>query len=132
MIPCPWKIKPGENWFLFSWSVALLRLETIHGMTVFYFPIVDDCRYSFGISEMKVILETIYFIPIIFTDKVYMDLKGQLSWSSCQGSGVNEPESLRMQVRSLALISGLRIWHCHEVWCRLQTWLGSGISVAVV
>ena len=27
-----------------------------------------------------------------------------------------------MQVRSLALLSGLRIWCCCELWCRLQTW----------
>ena len=25
---------------------------------------------------------------------------------------------MRMQVRSLALLSGLRIWRCHELWCR--------------
>ena len=36
------------------------------------------------------------------------------------------------QVQSLALLSGLRIRYCHELWCRLQTWLGSGIAVAVV
>ena len=30
------------------------------------------------------------------------------------------------------LLSGLRIWHCHEVWCRSQTRLGSGIAVTVV
>ncbi len=26
-------------------------------------------------------------------------------------------------VRSLALLSGLRTRCCHELWCRLQTWL---------
>ena len=31
----------------------------------------------------------------------------------------------------LASISGLRIWHCRELWCRLQTQLGSGVAVAV-
>ena len=36
-----------------------------------------------------------------------------------------------MQVRSLALLIGLGIWHCHELWCRLQTQLGSSIAVAV-
>ena len=35
-----------------------------------------------------------------------------------------------MQVRSLALPSGLRIHHCCELWCRSQTWLGSGVVVA--
>ena len=32
----------------------------------------------------------------------------------------------------LALLSGLRIQHCRELWCRLQTWLGSRIAVALV
>ena len=38
---------------------------------------------------------------------------------------------MRMQVRSLALPNGLKIWHCHELWCGLQTWLRSVIAVAV-
>ena len=36
-----------------------------------------------------------------------------------------------MQVRSLASLSGLRILHCHELWCRSQVQLGSGVAVAV-
>ena len=40
--------------------------------------------------------------------------------------------SMRTQVQSLALLSGLRIWPCHELQCRLQMWLRSGIAVAVV
>ena len=32
---------------------------------------------------------------------------------------------------SLASIHGLRIQYCHELWCRLQTRLGSGVAVAV-
>ena len=37
----------------------------------------------------------------------------------------------RLQVQSLASFSGLRIWHCHELWCRSQTWLGSYRPAAV-
>ena len=40
-------------------------------------------------------------------------------------------ETMRFQVQSLASFSGLRIWHCHDLRCRSQTWLGSGIAVAV-
>ena len=29
------------------------------------------------------------------------------------------------------LLSGLRIWHCCELWYRSQTWLGSSVAVAV-
>ena len=39
---------------------------------------------------------------------------------------------MRLQVRSLASLSGLRIWHCHELWCRSKMWLGSGVAVALV
>uniref|UniRef100_A0A8D1V556 Uncharacterized protein n=1 Tax=Sus scrofa TaxID=9823 RepID=A0A8D1V556_PIG len=38
---------------------------------------------------------------------------------------------MRLQVRSLALLSGLRTRPCRELWCRSQTRLGSGIAVAL-
>ena len=39
---------------------------------------------------------------------------------------------MRMRVQSLALINGLRIWHCHKLRHRSQTWwLGSGAILAV-
>ena len=39
--------------------------------------------------------------------------------------------TIRLWVRSLALLSGLRVQHCHELWCRLQMQLGSCVAVAV-
>ena len=39
--------------------------------------------------------------------------------------------SMRMQVRSLASLSEFRVRHRRELWCRLQTQLGSGTAVAV-
>ena len=51
--------------------------------------------------------------------------------SSLCGSVVTNPVSImRPWVRSLALLSGLRIRH-HELWCRLQTPLGSQVAVTV-
>jgi len=38
---------------------------------------------------------------------------------------------MRLRVPSLALISGLRIWCCPELWCRSQRQLGSGVAVAL-
>ena len=32
----------------------------------------------------------------------------------------------------LASLSGLKICHCCELWCRSQMWLGSHVAVAVV
>ena len=40
--------------------------------------------------------------------------------------------SLRMRVRSLASLSGLRIQCCCELWCRLQMQLGCHAAVALV
>ena len=36
------------------------------------------------------------------------------------------------QIPSLASLGGWRIWCCHELWCRSQMQLGSGVAVAVV
>ena len=41
----------------------------------------------------------------------------------------NITQSLRMQVWSSALLSGLRIQHSHKLWCRSQIWLRSHIAV---
>ena len=38
---------------------------------------------------------------------------------------------MKTQVQSLVSISELRIRCCHELWCGLQTWLGSGVAVPV-
>ena len=38
---------------------------------------------------------------------------------------------MRMQVQSLAWLSGLRIWHCHKLWCRSQMQPRSYVAVAV-
>ena len=27
---------------------------------------------------------------------------------------------MRMWVQSLVLLSGIRVWHCCELWCKLQ------------
>ena len=39
--------------------------------------------------------------------------------------------AVRLQVRSLSLPSGLRIWSYLELWCRSQMLLGSGVAVAL-
>ena len=40
--------------------------------------------------------------------------------------------TMRLRVQSLASLSGLRIWCCHELWCRSQMRLRSGVAVAVL
>ena len=50
------------------------------------------------------------------------------SWRSGQRIRLG---TMRLRVRSLALLSGLMIRHCRELWCRLQMRLGSCIAVAL-
>ena len=40
--------------------------------------------------------------------------------------------TMRLWVQFLGSLNGSRIWRYHELWYRLQTWLGSGVAVAVV
>ena len=62
----------------------------------------------------------------------FLHRQNQRLRSSYHGSvETNLTMSMRMQVWSLASLSGLRIWHCHELWCRSQMWLGSQVAVAV-
>ena len=42
-----------------------------------------------------------------------------MTWSSLWLNELSTlPISMRMRVRSLALLSELRIWRCHKLWCR--------------
>ena len=54
------------------------------------------------------------------------------TWSShyAQQKGIWQV-TMRLEVGSLALLSGLRICRSHELWCRSQTQLGSYVAVAV-
>ena len=50
--------------------------------------------------------------------------------SSCCSSVVNEPDQYPQGC--VFDPTWLRIWRCHELWCRLQTLLGSHVALAVV
>jgi len=43
----------------------------------------------------------------------------------------NPTRNHEARVRSLPLLSGLTIQRCRELWCRLQTQLGSRVAVAL-
>ena len=60
-----------------------------------------------------------FFLKALLLRKFLLWLSGKRTWLA----------SMRMQVWSLVLLSGLRIQHCYELWCRLQTWLRSGVAV---
>ena len=59
--------------------------------------------------------------------------KNNSSGSSHCGEAKTNPTGIHEDAgSSLALLSGLRIERCHELWCRAQVWLGSCVAVAVV
>ena len=60
----------------------------------------------------------------------FIELKSQAG-SSRHGSAETNLTSIH-EVQSVVSLSGLRIWHCHELCSRLQTHLRSCIAVAVV
>ena len=52
--------------------------------------------------------------------------------SHCGTEETNLTSNHELQIPSLALLSGLRIWRYCELWCRSQTPLRSDVAVAVV
>ena len=72
------------------------------------------------------LIHSLYFLKLSF--RKFRKLEFPLWLSRLEPSVV----SLRMQVGSLALLSGLRIWHCCELWHRSQVQLRSAVAVAVV
>ena len=58
--------------------------------------------------------------------------KQKLFWSShCGTAEMIQLVTMRLQVQSLALLSGLRILCCCELWCRSKKQLGSCVAMAV-
>ena len=54
-------------------------------------------------------------------------------WSSCCGSVETNLTSIHKNAGSIpGLAHGLRIHDCRELCCKSQTWLESGVAVAVV
>ena len=64
----------------------------------------------------------------ILEEKRGIHLKIGEIWSSHRGA---VETNLTRNYEVVGSINGLRIRHCCEPWCRLQTWLGSDIAVAV-
>ena len=56
-------------------------------------------------------------------------MQGGSSYRGLAG-GASVVVSVRLQVRSLASLSGLRIQRCCKLQCRSQMWLGSDVDVA--
>ena len=88
----------------FSW----LSNVPLCGSTSFCLSFI--CRWALGLLALGKIL----LYPLSFYMKRFL---GFALWLS--GLGI-QLVSMRMQVQSLALLSGLRIQRCRELWCRSQ------------
>ena len=64
----------------------------------------------------------------------WLNFKKKFYWEFPLWLRGNKPDwyPVRMQVQSLASLSGLRIQPSLELWCRLQMRLGFQVAVAVV
>ena len=71
------------------------------------------------------------FVPFVYLDCTWEE-KEKRGSSRCGTAGYKPDVSMRMQVRSLASLSGLRIWGCRDLWARLQRRLRSCVAVAEV
>ena len=63
-----------------------------------------------------------YFLQI--RDKIPWHRKSRIStWNFCCGLAKTNLTSIHEDtVWFLALLIGLRIWHCHQLWCKSQMW----------
>ena len=73
---------------------------------------------------VHLILIKLYEVGPHFTD-------GKLRRSSHCGAVETDPTSIHEYAGLISGLAWLGIQCCHELWYRSQTWLGSGVSVAV-
>ena len=123
-------------------SLSLILSRFIH----------EPCRYQFSVSLYDWIIFYCMNIPLFFFSSIHQPMgiwfvstlvvsTLLVSHLAVKNSAAGVPlveewkwvwwGTMGLQVQFLASLSGLRIRHCHELWCRSQMWLGSGIAVAV-
>ena len=100
------------KWTKFKRSSYILRSCSF----LLWGVVIDDC------SLAKL---TYHRIPFLKKEKAILGVPvmAQRKWIPLG--------TMRLRVWSLALLSGLRIQRCSELWCRLQMWLRFHVAVAV-
>ena len=110
-------IKLASSWILIGFASTAPQQEFLHPLSYIIFHHVLSPETEFGFFS--------YCGHIIFKKHSLLGVPIVAQWKQIQ------LVSMRMWVQSLPSLSGSEIWRCHELWCRSQMWLGSGIAVAV-
>ena len=113
---------------------AVFSMLLLGGTMLHTFPKEEKCQKESILlsSHQQRRAQPICLFPRVCIPAVIASIKSHLFRSSCCGSAVTNQTSNCEDMGSIpSLISGLRIWHCHELWCRSQMWLRSGIAVAL-
>ena len=92
---------------------------------------LSDLREVMGPAEGEIQTNAIpHNVPVINLE--FDIFKKQSSGVPVVAQWLMNPTSIHEDAgSSLALLSVLRIWRCHGLWCRSQMQLGSNIAVAV-
>ena len=130
-----------EHLFLLVWK-KMIRISNIHELfflTLNMLTLLLAASRKGKSSEEERDLFLYYFLPSM--SSIYaLVIKLKMHFKNKQVRGVSILEkqkrirlgTTKLQVRSLALLSGLRIRHCCELWCRLRMRLRSHVAAAVV
>ena len=118
------------------YSLQKLKIELLCDSTVLFLGICpkelksgfwkDNLQFHVHWSTIhnKQFMETTQLLIGIWVDKEkWVPIVAQQKWIWLV--------SMRMQLRSLASLSGSGIQHCLELWCRSRLQLGSHVAVAV-
>ena len=125
-------IKPVTSWFLVGF-VSTAPYWELQVLLIFYLTFIQYVQHKSsecvteswrknrkGITEGEGLIHLLYSFNI-FNFRVAVTAQWRRIWLG----------TMKLQVWSLAFLSGLRIQHCHKLWCRSKMWLGSGIAVAL-
>ena len=109
------------------------RKSSIHFLCLSTYASRSCSAYTYivtPITQIKITLHSIFkttcllhFLKLWNSEFLLLNRTSSTSWIRLV--------TMRLRVWSLASLSGLRIQPCRELWCRLQTRLGSGVAVAL-
>ena len=110
-----------QNFYLLLYTLLFLRHNQYNKSLAYILPNIFLC--------LSLFLNTFFSSMVCSTNEEQVRLwEGVLIVAQRKQIQLG---TMRSQVRSLALLSRLRIQHCRELWCRSQMQLGCSIAVAV-